>query len=301
MSTQWKGVFPAVTTKFTEDDRLDFEAMTKHFKFQLDAGVHGMIVCGTLGESGVLTPDEKLDVLKCAVEASDGKVPVLSCVAETTTKGAADYAERAAATGADGFMLLPAMQYKADSREVEAHLRTVAGATDLPIMLYNNPVSYGMDISPEMFAELADEPKFVAIKESSDDVRRLTDIYNTCGDRYQLFSGVDDLAMESLVLGASGWVAGLVCAFPAETVAIYNLVQEGRLEEARAIYRWFMPLLHLDVSTKLVQNIKLTEQIVGIGNERVRAPRLDLVGEEREFVIRTVEHALANRPVLATV
>lgn len=301
MSIQWSGVFPAVTTKFHEDDSLDLQAMERHFQFQIDAGVHGLIVIGSLGENGVLTFDEKIEILKTAVAVSNGRVPVLATIAETTTREAVRLAEEGAKAGADGYMVLPGMRYVADDREVETHMRAVAAATDLPLMLYNNPVTYGMDISAEMFARLADEPKFQAIKESSDDVRRVTDLINTCGDRYALFCGVDNLAMESLVLGSQGWVAGLVCAFPHETVAIYNAVQEGNLEEARRLYRWFMPLLHLDVNTKLVQNIKLAEAMVGVGTEHVRAPRLTLAGQEREEVVRIIETALANRPELAVV
>ena len=296
MSIDWRGVFPAVTTKFNASLQLDEDAMINHLKFQLDAGVHGVIVLGTLGENSVLSREEKLAVVRLAVSVCKGKVPVVATVAENTTQAAAEFAAQAQEAGADGLMVLPGMLYVSDSRETMAHYRTVADASDLPIMIYNNPVSYRVDITPEMFAELADEPKFEAIKESSDDVRRLTDIINLTGDRYRIFSGVDDLAMESLMLGAVGWVAGLVCAFPRETVVIYELVQQGRIEEARAIYRWFMPLLHLDVNTKLVQNIKLAEAMVGVGSEYVRAPRLILDGEEREQVIAIIEAGLANRP-----
>ena len=297
MTFAWSGVFPAVTTKFKDDESLDFAAMERHFQFQLDAGVHGLIVVGSLGENGVLTFDEKLEILKTALAVADGRVPVLATIAETTTRAARAFAEQGAALGADGFMVLPGMRYTADDREVETHLRAVADASDRPIMLYNNPVTYGMDLPPEMLLRLADEPKFVAVKESSDDVRRVTDIINLCGDRYRLFCGVDNLAMESLLMGSHGWVAGLVCAFPHETVAVYNAVCEGNLEEARRIYRWFMPLLHLDVHTKLVQNIKLAETLVGVGTEHVRAPRLPLTGREREAVTATINAALAARPL----
>lgn len=297
MTFAWSGVFPAVTTKFKDDESLDFAAMERHFQFQLDAGVHGLIVVGSLGENGVLTFDEKLEILKTALAVADGRVPVLATIAETTTRAARAFAEQGAALGADGFMVLPGMRYTADDREVETHLRAVADASDRPIMLYNNPVTYGMDLPPEMLLRLADEPKFVAVKESSDDVRRVTDIINLCGDRYRLFCGVDNLALESLLMGSHGWVAGLVCAFPHETVAIYNAVLEGNLDEARRIYRWFMPLLHLDVHTKLVQNIKLAETLVGVGTEHVRAPRLPLTGREREAVTATINAALAARPL----
>ncbi len=298
MTTQWAGVFPAVTTKFKEDFSLDFEAMERHFAGQIAAGVDGLIVCGSLGESSTLAPDEKHDVLRVALGVAAGRVPVLCGIAERTTADACRFAERAAATGADGFMLLPPMLYRSDRRETLTYLRTVAGATDRPIMIYNNPVSYGVDVTPAMLEELADEPKFVAVKESSDDVRRVTDIINLVGERYRIFCGVDDIALEALLLGAVGWVAGLVCAFPRETVAIYRLAKAGRLEEARALYRWFMPLLHLDVSTKLVQNIKLAEVMTGVGTERVRPPRLPLTGEERAHVKAVIADALSKRPPL---
>lgn len=298
MEVNWSGVFPAVTTKFTADDALDYAEMERHFAAQLEAGVHGIIVTGSLGESSVLSLEEKQEVLKVAVSVSGGRVPVLAGVAETTTAKARWSVEQGVKNGADGFMLLPGMLYKSDPRETMQHFRTVAQASEKPIMIYNNPIAYGVDVTPEMFEELADEPTFVALKESSDNVRRITDIYNRVGDRYRVFTGVDNLAFESLVLGAVGWVAGLVCAFPRETVVLYDLVQAGRIEEARTLYRWFMPLLHLDVSTKLVQNIKLAEAMVGLGNERVRAPRLPLVGAEREHVRQVIVDALARRPVL---
>jgi len=301
MNTKWAGVFPAITTKFKADYSLDLVAIEKHCRAMLDAGVHGLIVTGSLGENGALSFEEKQEVLKVAVAVSKGKVPVLAGVAETTTAIACRVVEKSAANGADGFMLLPPMQYPSDRRETLQHLRTVAASSPKPIMLYNNPVSYRVDITPEMFVELSNEPKFVALKESSDNVRRITDIYNAVGDRYQIFTGVDDLALESLLLGAVGWVAGLVCAFPRETVVLYHLAKAGRLEEARALYRWFMPLLHLDVSTKLVQNIKLAEAMAGLGNENVRPPRLPLAEEERVHVERIITHALETRPQLPSV
>lgn len=298
MNTKWSGVFPAVTTKFDDSFKIDFKAVQNHTNAQIEAGVHGIILCGSLGESGTLTTEEKHDLLRATLEVVNRKVPVMICVAERTTAAATDFVQKADKIGADGYMVLPPMQYVSDSRETMTYLRTVAAATNQPIMIYNNPVAYGVDVTPQMFAELADEAKFVAIKESSDNVRRITDIVNLVGDRYQIFTGVDNIAMESLILGACGWVAGLVCAFPRETVAIYELVQRGRIEEARAIYRWFMPLLHLDVSTKLVQNIKLAEAMVGLGSETVRPPRLNLVGEERTRVKATIAAALESRPEL---
>jgi 1-pyrroline-4-hydroxy-2-carboxylate deaminase len=297
----WSGIFPALTTKFTSDDKLDLKLMGKHIDNQLKAGVDGLVVLGSLGENGSLSFDEKGEVLKLAVSIGSGKVPVLACVAETTTAAACGFVETCMRNGADGFMLLPPMRYQSDRRETMQYLRTVANASDRPIMLYNNPVAYRVDITPDMFAELADEPKFIAIKESSENVRRVTDILNLVGPRYRIFTGVDDLALESLVLGAVGWVAGLVCAFPRETVVLYNLIKTGKMQEALRLYRWFMPLLHLDVSVKFVQNIKLAEAMAGEGTEYVRAPRLPLVGEERENVKRVVEQALKTRPKLPAV
>ncbi len=294
----WGGVFPALTTQFQRDGSLDREAIRKHFAWQISCGVDGLVVNGSLGENGSLEPEEKLEVVKLAVGVSGGTVPVLSGVAESSTARACRFVEQASRLGLSGFMVLPPMQYVSDRRETIAHLRAVAASTDLPIMLYNNPVAYRVDITPEMFAELADEPRFVAIKESSENVRRLTDIRNLLGVRYRLFVGVDDLAMESVVLGADGWVAGLVCAFPRESVALFRLVRAGRIEEALPLYRWFMPLLHLDASVKFVQNIKLVESLVGAGVECVRPPRLPLTGEERNQVEEIVRHALAARPVL---
>jgi len=298
MQAEWTGVFPALTTKFKPDGSIDFPAIEKHVAFQLDAGVHGLVVLGSLGENMTLSHIEKIGVLQAALSASGGKVPVIACVAETSTAKACYFAEEAARVGANGFMVLPAIPYPSDRRETIAHYRAIAKATDVPIMIYNNPVAYKVDITPEMFAEMSDEPKFVAIKESSDNIRRLTDIINLVGKRYRIFCGVDDLAMESLVLGADGWLAGLVVAFPRETVVLYELIKAGRIEEALLIYRWFMPLLHLDVSTKFVQNIKLVEQLVGVGTETVRPPRLTLAGEERARVEAIVKTAMKNRPKL---
>ena len=301
MNTAWKGVFPALTTKFRPDLSLDTGGMERHFLRQLNAGVDGLVVLGSLGENATLSPDEKQEIIKVAVGVSDGKIPVLACVSETTTQGAVRFVERASRVGADGFMVLPAMQYVSDRRETMQHLRTVAAASDKPIMIYNNPVAYRVDVTPDMFVELADEPKFVAIKESSDNVRRVTDIINLVGNRYAIFTGVDDLALESLLIGATGWVAGLVCAFPNETVALYRLLKAQRIDEALRLYRWFTPLLHLDVSIKFVQNIKLAEAMVGEGTEYVRPPRLPLAGDERAAVERVVRHALATRPVVPIV
>ena len=301
MNSKWEGVFPAITTKFSQDFEIDHPAIQANIKAQLEAGVHGIICCGSLGEAGVLSSEEKIDILKTAIKAVNGKVPVLLTLAETTTKTACELAKQAEAAGADGLMLLPPMRYVADERETATYLKTVAAATSLPIMLYNNPVAYAIDITPQMFVELSDIENFVAIKESSDNVRRITDLINLCGDRYQLFTGVDNLAMESLVMGAVGWVSGLVCAFPRETVVIYELIRQNRIAEALPIYRWFKPVLDLDVSTKLVQNIKLAEVVTGLGTETVRPPRLPLAGKERETVLAVLNHALATRPQLPKV
>lgn len=297
MAIEWKGVFPAVTTKFTEDDSLDRDWTGRNIKAQLNAGARGIIVSGSLGEASTLSHDEKVELVSISVGATGDAIPTVCGIAERTTKDACRMAERVAQAGARGIMLLPPMLYTSDARETMTYLRTVAKATDLPIMIYNNPVAYNVDVTPDMFAELAGEPKFQAIKESSNDLRRITDIKNTTGNRYQIFTGVDDIALEALMLGGAGWVAGLVCAFPKETVAIYNLAKAGRYEEAVQIYRWFMPLLHLDVSTKLVQNIKLAETLVGLGTERVRAPRLPLTGAERERVVAIIQRGIATRPV----
>jgi 4-hydroxy-tetrahydrodipicolinate synthase len=298
MAAQWTGIFPAVTTKFTADDRLDIAEMERCFALQVDAGSHGLIVCGSLGEASTLDPDEKIEVLKAAIRVAAGRIPVLLTVVDGATRRAQALAEAGAKAGAAGFMVLPGVPYKSDQRETLAHYRAVAKAGALPVMIYNNPVSYGVDITPAMLGELAADPLFVAIKESSDDVRRVTKIFNAVGDRFSVFTGVDNLALESLALGAHGWVAGLVCAFPKETVAIYELARQGRMAEAITIYRWFQPLLDLDVSARLVQNIKLVEALAIGSNDRCRAPRMPLVGTERAEVVSVVEKALANRPAL---
>lgn len=298
MAHVWEGVWPAITTKFNDDFSIDHEGVKRHVAAQIEAGVDGIIVCGSLGEASTLSRPEKLEVLDLAVEASAGRVPVLLTVAEDSTADGCRQVEQGARHGAAGYMVLPGLRYISDRRETLQHFRTVASASPLPIMVYNNPLAYGVDVTPEMFAELANEAKFVAIKESSGDVRRITDLINATGNRYSLMCGVDNLAMEAFLMGAHGWVAGLVCAFPRETVAIYQLLKAGRIAEARDIYRWFAPLLQLDVSIKLVQNIKLAEAIVGLGTETVRAPRLPLAGQERADVEALIRAAVAKRPAL---
>lgn len=295
---RWAGVYTAITTKMDAAQEVDLAGVRADVAFQIDGGVDGIICCGSIGEASTLTADEKMAIATESKEAARGK-PVLLTVAEDSTRAAVALAVRAKAAGMDGLMLLPAMRYVSDRRETIQHFRTVARATDLPIMVYNNPLAYAVDVTPDMFAEMADEKNFVAIKESSGDVRRITDILNTVGNRYDIFTGVDDLALESLMLGAIGWVAGLVCAFPRETVAIHKLVAAGRIPEALEIYRWFMPLLHLDVSLRFVQNVKLAEAIVRGTSTVVRQPRLELQGAERDRVETIVRTALAKRPDLA--
>lgn len=293
----WAGVFPAVTTKFTEDDLLDHAEMERCFGIQMDAGCDGIIVAGSLGEGPMLSDREKLDVMKTARAAAGGK-PVLMTINEAGTREACAVARKAAAAGADGLMVVPSMVYHTNHAETVSALRAVAEAGDLPVMIYSNRVAYRVDVTVEMMEELASDSRFVAVKESSDDIRRSTEIINRLGDRYDLFTGVDNLAFEALAVGAIGWVAGLVTAFPRETVAIYQLMKRGRQAEALSIYRWFRPLLDLDVSTYLVQNIKLAE-VHSIGtNDRVRMPRQPLAGQRRADAEATIMAALDTRPTL---
>lgn len=296
MNVNWQGVYPAATTQFRDDQSLDLEATGRHLEAMIDAGIHGLVMLGTVGENCSLEYSEKLDVLRATVEQVRGRIPVLTGVAEYTTSLACRFAADAKDAGVDGLMVLPAMVYKSDPRETITHFRAVANASDLPVMCYNNPVSYGVDITPEMFTELADEQTIVAIKESSEDVRRITDLINLTGDRYILFCGVDDLVLEALLLGATGWISGLVNAFPAENRLLWDLAMAGRWDEAREVYRWYTPLLHLDVHVKLVQYIKLAQQECGLGSEVLRAPRLPLVGEERERVLQIIRKGIETRP-----
>lgn len=294
----WKGVLPAVTTKFTDNDELDFEAFDINLDAQLEAGVDGFILGGSLGEASVLSDDEKFALLAHTVEFVKGKVPVILNIAEQTTKAAVAYAQKALDKGADGLMLLPPMRYNSEARETVAYLTTIAKSTELPIMIYNNPVDYKIEVTLDMFEQLAAYDNIQAVKESTRDVSNVTRMINRFGERFKIFTGVDPLAMESLVMGADGWVAGLVDAFPKETVAIYRLVKAKRYDEALAIYRWFLPVLELDIHPKLVQYIKLAEVATGIGTENVRAPRLPLIGAEREKVQKIINDALAARPEL---
>jgi 4-hydroxy-tetrahydrodipicolinate synthase len=299
MDVNWHGVMPALMTEMTEDGALDLDATRRHIAQCMDAGCEGFVMLGTLGENNSLTIDEKAAVVSAAVEAAQGRVPILAGVAEYTTAFAIDAARRMKDAGAEGLMALPCMVYEQDAREAVTHFRAVARATDLPIMIYNNRVSYKVDLSPEDFADLASEANIVAVKESSHDSRRMTDMINRLGDRYKLFCGVDDLALENVLFGAVGWVAGMANCFPEESVRLFNLAEAGKLDEALAIYRWFMPLLHLDTHVKLVQYIKLANQMTGYGAEHVRPPRLPLIGAERAKVEAIVRQAIETRPQLA--
>ena len=298
MNVNWHGVFPALTTQFREDESIDIDATAAHLEKMIASGIHGVILLGSVGENTALTYDEKLMVLRELAPVAKGRIPVLSGVAENTTRTACQYARDCEAVGLDGIMVLPAMIYKADRREAMAHFRAVAGASGLPIMVYNNPPSYYVDLTPDCFVELAELETLVAIKESSGDPRRITDLKNTVGERYILFSGVDDLVVESAMLGAVGWVSGLVNAFPDENRVLWEHCMAGRWAEAISLYRWYTPLLHLDTKIKLVQYIKMCMAEVGMGSEVTRAPRLRVEGAEREQVLAVIREAVATRPAL---
>lgn len=298
MVFEWSGVFPALLTPFTADDRLDLDMFGINLQAQLDAGVRGIILGGSLGEASTITESEKEALTRYSVDFVKGKIPVILNIAESTTAAAVRQASLAKEWGADGLMLLPPMRYKTDDRETITYFKTVAASTDLPIMIYNNPVDYKIDTRPDMFDELVDCANITALKESSRDVTNLTRMKNRFGDRFKILCGVDTLAMEELCLGADGLVAGLVCAFPRETVVLYSLVKAGKLEEATKIYRWFMPLLELDIHPKLVQYIKLAATATGIGSEYVRAPRLTLESAERERILKIIREGIKTRPAI---
>ena len=298
MQFEWKGVFPALTTKFTADDQLDLPAFEKNLGVQLDAGVDGLVLGGTLGEASVLTTQEKEKLVRRTAAITSGRVPVILNIAEGSTQEALRQAARAKEWGASGLMLLPPMRYKSDHRETVEYFSSIAHSTELPIMIYNNPVDYKIEVTLGMFDELISCNNIQAVKESTQDISNVTRMINRFGDRYKILCGVDTIAMEALVLGATGWVAGLVCAFPKETVAIYRLVKSGKIDDALAINRWFFPLLELDIHPKLVQYIKLAESRTGMGTEYVRPPRLMLTGEERERILRIIDEAISNRPAL---
>jgi len=294
----WNGVFPALTTKFDADDQLDLTLFTVNLKAQLDAGVKGIILGGTLGEASTLTESEKEILVKHTVSNVPDHIPVLLNIAEGSTREAMRQAALAKKWGAKGLMLLPPMRYKSDHRETVTYFKTIAASTDLPIMIYNNPVDYKVEVTLDMFDELTPVDNIQAIKESTRDVSNVTRLKNRFGDRFKILCGVDTLSMEEIVMGADGLVAGLVCAFPRETVVIFELIKQGRIQEALDIYRWFLPLLELDIHAKLVQYIKLAETAEGIGSEYVRAPRLTLIGDERTTILKVIADAISKRPQL---
>ena len=297
----WKGVYPAATTQFAEDLSVDIEATRGVLDALIRDGVHGLISLGTCGENNSLEPDEKRSVLEAAVETSAGRVPVVVGVSELTTARAVKFAQDAEAIGADGLMVLPAMVYVPTEDELVAHFRTIAEATRLPIMLYNNPPAYRVSIGLGALEKLASIPNLVSVKESAPDTRRFTDLMNAFGDRFVLMAGLDDVALEGLMLGAEGWISGLTSAFPRESVALYDAFARADMATAVEIYRWFMPLLHLDAEHDLVQSIKLSEQIMGRGSERVRPPRYPLSGARRAEVEAMVRTAAETRPSLPQV
>lgn len=296
---EWEGVMPAVTTKFTSDDELDFEMFNKNIIAQIEAGVSGIVLGGTLGEASTLTRNEKSALIKNTVDITENKIPVLMNIAEQSTSEAITAVKKAENDGVSGLMILPPMRYKASDDETVTYFKSIAQSTSLPIMIYNNPVDYKIEVTLDMFDQLLECENIHAVKESTRDVSNVTRIINYFGDRLKIMTGVDTLALESLLMGANGWIAGLVDAFPRETVAIYKLQKAGYIKEALEIYRWFLPLLELDINSKLVQNIKLAEKYTGIGTENVRAPRLPLIGDERKRVIKIIESSLQTRPDLS--
>ena len=298
ISFRWEGVFPALLTPFTVDDQLDLKMYEKNLQAQIDAGVAGIIIGGSLGEASTLTLDEKKILVDFSLKKLNGKLPVILNIAEGSTKDAIAQAKMAESWGADGIMLLPPMRYKADDRETVVFFKTVANSTSLPIMIYNNPVDYKINVTLDMFQELSECKNINAIKESTREVMNVTKLKNRFGNRFAILCGVDPLTVEELALGADGLVAGLVDAFPKETVVLYNLVKAGKMEEAINIYRWFMPLLELDIHPKLVQYIKLAATEMGIGSEYVRAPRLPLIGDERAAVLKIIKDGIATKPSL---
>ena len=296
LQVDWQGVYPAVPTQFNEDFSLDIKETQKHVEALLSEGIHGLVMLGTIGENCSLSLDEKIQVLKATDEVNKGSVPLINGIAEFTTAGACETAVAAANAGVDGFMVMPAMVYNSDRRETVNHFKTVASATDLPIMCYNNPPVYKVDITPEMFEDLAEVDNIVCIKEAAGDTRRITDLFNKFKDRYIIFSGLDDVALESILLGCTGWISGLVDAFPRENGLMWDAATSGNWDKALEIYRWYMPMLHFDSHPKLVQYIKLASAEMGYGTETVRAPRLPLIGEQREEALRIIRESVATRP-----
>ena len=301
MKPDWSGVFPAVTTQFREDLSLDIDATARVMEGLIRDGVSGLIVCGTVGENCSLAKDEKIAVMEAGKAVARGRVPVLSGIAEFTSAFAIDMAKEAARIGLDGVMVMPALVYSSKPHETAAHFRSVAKATDLPVMVYNNPPIYKNDVTPEILASLVDCETIQCFKESSGDTRRFTDLHNMVGDRFVLFAGLDDVVVESIMVGAVGWVSGLSNAFPREGETLFRLTRAGRYAEAMNLYRWFMPLLHLDARPDLVQCIKLCEHIMGRGTWRTRPPRLALDVKEKTEIETLMKHALATRPKLPDV
>ena len=298
MNFNWQGVMPALTTQFDAQEQLNLEALELNLVAQIEAGVHGIVLGGTLGEASTLTADEKVLLLKKAQDVISGRIPVIINIAEQSTDDAIAAAQSAEANGADGLMLLPPMRYKATDEETVQYFAAIAQSTKLPIMIYNNPVDYKIEVTLDMFDQLQQYKNIQAVKESTHDISNVTRMINRFGSRYQILCGVDTLAMESLVMGADGWVAGLVDAFPKETVAVFAYTKAGKIDDALTIYRWFLPLLELDISPQLVQNIKQCEIATGIGTGHVRKPRLILKGAERIRVQKIIDDSLASRPDL---
>lgn len=296
LQVDWQGVYPAVPTQFNEDFSLDIKGTQKHVEALLSEGIHGLVMLGTIGENCSLSLDEKIQVLKATDEVNKGSVPLLNGIAEYTTAGACETAVAAAKAGVDGFMVMPAMVYNSDRKETVNHFKTVASATDLPVMCYNNPPVYKVDITPEMFEDLAEVDNIVCIKEAAGDTRRITDLFNKFKDRYIIFSGLDDVALESILLGCTGWISGLVDAFPRENGLMWDAATSGNWDKALEIYRWYMPMLHFDSHPKLVQYVKLASAEMGYGTEIVRPPRLPLIGEQREEALKIIRESAATRP-----
>ncbi|ESP90737.1 MULTISPECIES: 4-hydroxy-tetrahydrodipicolinate synthase [Pseudoalteromonas] len=295
MNVEWQGVYPAVTTQFNDDESINFDTTKSMINSLIEEGVHGIIVLGTVGENCSLRAEEKRQILTMAKEVVAGRVPLISGVAETTTTLAVEFVQDAEEIGIDGFMVLPGMVYRSTEREAIYHYQQVARSTALPIMIYNNPITYGVDVSIEGMRTLAQEANIVSVKEATEDTRRISELFAAFGDRFVVFGGVDDIALESLMLGATGWISGLTNVFPRESVAIYKLAQQGRYEEARELWRWFLPLLRLDTIPTLVQCIKYAEQLAGRGSEKTRAPRLTLSQEDKAYVSRLYDEAITNR------
>ena len=296
---EWKGVMPAITTKFTDSDKLDINLFNKNLDFQLKSGVDAIVLAGSLGEASTLTQDEKNILTKNTVDFVNKKIPVVVNIAEQSTEDAIKSVKEAEKYGANGLMVLPPMRYKSGKKETINYFESIANSTSLPIMVYNNPVDYGIEVTIDMFEELLKCDNIKAVKESTRDISNVTRLKNSFGSRLKIMTGVDTIALESLLMGADGWIAGLVCAFPEETVAIYKLKIQGKIKEAVQIYRWFLPLLELDINPKLVQNIKLAESLLGIGSEYVRLPRQPLIGKEREYVLNVINTGIKNRPDLS--